>query len=366
MEAEIKHFYDFGPFRVDPKKRLLLRDGTPQPLTPKALDILLFLLRHGGQVIEKDELMRAVWPDTVVEENNLTRNISALRKALGEGPQDHCYVVTVPGCGYSFVASVSKVMRDEATEPILERRRAGLVTEEGESDPTVANATLPQGTPESYPNNLPSQLTSLIGRKVELAEIESLLRQTHLRLLTLTGPGGTGKTRLALEAAAGLLRHFANGVFFVAFSPVNDPDLVVSAIAQTLGITEASDKRLVGALKRYLRDKEVLLLLDNFEQLLTAAPLVTELLATCPQLKVLVTSRAILHLRGEYEFPVQPLRVPDSASSQSVEALLQYASIALFIQRARAVKPDFDITIGTAQIVANICTRLDGLPLAIE
>jgi predicted ATPase/DNA-binding winged helix-turn-helix (wHTH) protein len=365
-EGEIEHFYDFGPFRVDPKKRLLLRDGTPQPLTPKALDILLFLLHHDGQVIEKDELMRAVWPDTVVEENNLTRNISALRKALGEGPHDHSYVVTVPGCGYSFVASVRKVLRDEAKELKWEKRRALIVTEEEESDSTVVTPTLPQGTPESYPNNLPSQLTSLIGRKVELAEIESLLRQTHLRLLTLTGSGGTGKTRLALEAAAGLLQHFANGVFFVALAPVNDPDLVVSAIAQTLGITEASDKPLVGALKRYLRDKEVLLLLDNFEQLLRAAPLVTELLATCPQLKVLVTSRAVLHLQGEYEFPVQPLGVPDQASSQSVEALLEYASIALFTQRARAVKPDFEIKIETAQLVAEICTRLDGLPLAIE
>ncbi|HET6648095.1 MAG TPA: tetratricopeptide repeat protein [Pyrinomonadaceae bacterium] len=365
VEGEKEHFYDFGPFRVDPKKRLLLRDGTPQPLTPKALDILLVLLRHGGQVIEKDELMRAVWPDTVVEENNLTRNISALRKALGEGPQDHSYVVTVPGCGYSFVASVRKVMRDEGTELIWEKRRARVATEEEESDSTVVTATLAQKTTESYPNNLPSQLTSLIGRNEELAEIERLLRQTHLRLLTLTGSGGTGKTRLALEVAAGLLRHFAHGVFFVDLAPVSDPVLVVSAIAQTLGITEASEN-LVGALKRHLRDKEVLLLLDNFEQLLTAAPLVTELLATCHQLKVLVTSRALLHLHGEYEFPVQPLGVPDTASSQSVEALLEYASIVLFTQRARAVKPDLEIKIETAQIVAEICTRLDGLPLAIE
>lgn len=365
VEGEKEHFYDFGPFRVDPKKRLLLRDGTPQPLTPKALDILLVLLRHGGQVIEKDELMRAVWPDTVVEENNLTRNISALRKALGEGPQDHSYVVTVPGCGYSFVASVRKVMSDEGTELIWEKRRARVFTEEEEPDSTVVTATLAQKTTESYPNNLPSQLTSLIGRNEELAEIERLLRQTHLRLLTLTGSGGTGKTRLALEVAADLLRHFAHGVFFVDLAPVSDPDLVVSAIAQTLGITEASEN-LVGALKRHLRDKEVLLLLDNFEQLLTAAPLVTELLATCHQLKVLVTSRALLHLHGEYEFPVQPLGVPDTASSQSVEALLEYASIVLFTQRARAVKPDLEIKIETAQIVAEICTRLDGLPLAIE
>lgn len=367
MDGEMKHFYEFGPFRVDPTRRLLMRNGEPQPLTPKAFDILLVLLRDGGQVIEKDELMRAVWPNTAVEENNLTRNISALRKALGEGPHDHSYVVTVPGRGYSFVASLRKVMRDEATELGVERRiRGRIVTEEEESDSTVVTTTLPQETLESHPNNLPSQLTSLIGRKVELAEIESLMRQSHLRLLTLTGSGGTGKTRLALQVAADLLQDFADGVFFVALAPISDPDLGVSAIAQTLGVKEASDMPLVGGLKRYLRDKEMLLLLDNFEQILAAAPLVTELLAACHQLKVLVTSRAVLHLHGEYEFSVQPLALPDPASSQSAEALLQYASIALFIQRARAVKPDFEIKNGTAQIVADICTRLDGLPLAIE
>ncbi len=366
MDGEMKHFYEFGPFRVDPMRRLLMRNGEPQPLTPKAFDILLVLLLHDGQIIEKVELMRAVWPDTVVEENNLTRNISALRKALGEGPHDHSYVVTVPGRGYSFVASVREV-RDEATELLVEKRvRARIVTEEEETDSTVVTATLRQETLESHPNNLPSQLTSLIGRKVELAEIKSLMRQSHLRLLTLTGAGGSGKTRLSLQVAADLLQDFADGVFFVALAPIIEPDLVVSAVAQTLEVKEVSGTPLLERLKQHLRDKQMLLLLDNFEQIPAAAPLVTELLAACHQLKVLVTSRAVLHLHGEYEFPVQPLALPDPASSQSVEALLQYASIALFIQRASAVKPDFEIKNGTARIVADICTRLDGLPLAIE
>ena len=192
-----------------------------------------------------------------------------------------------------------------------------------------------------------------------------LLRQ-HVRLLTLTGPGGTGKTRLGLQVAADLLDDFPDGVFFVALASVSDPDLVASTIAQTLGVREADGQPLAERLKDYLREKQLLLLLDNFEQVLSAAPLVADLLAACPRLKVLVTSRAPLHLRGEQEFPVPPLALPDAKRPLTAEILSQYAAVALFIERALAVKPDFAVTNENAPAVAEICARLDGLPLAIE
>jgi predicted ATPase/Flp pilus assembly protein TadD len=348
---ELNHFYEFGPFRVDPTKRLLLRDGQPQSLTPKAFEILLVLLRHRDRVVEKDNLMRAVWPDTVVEENNLTRNISALRKALGEGPHEHSYLVTVPGRGYGFVAEVREI-RCESTRD-RNREHPAIEARAGDSGQT-------------HPNNIPSQLNCFIGRTAELDEIEHLLRHSDLRLLTLSGAGGTGKTRLALRAAADLLENFSDGVFFVGLAAIRQPDLVVSAIAQTLRVKEATGTPLIKALTDYLSHKQLLLVLDNFEHVLAAAPSVTELLVTCPRLKVMVTSRAALHLTGEHEFPVQPLSVPDAAHSFSVKELSQCDSIALFIERARAVKPDFEINDENAKVVANVCIRLDGLPLAIE
>ena len=213
-------------------------------------------------------------------------------------------------------------------------------------------------------HNLPAQVTTFIGRDYEIEEITRLLKTT--RLLTLTGPGGSGKTRLALQAAAGVLERFEDGVFFVNLAPIRDPQFVPSTIAQTLGIREVAGLQLIETIKIYLLEKHTLLLLDNFEQILDAAPLVGELLSTSPGLNILVTSCEALQIYGEREYPVPPLPVPDLDRIEPLDLLSQYESVQLFQQRAKAVKPEFEITSENAPIIAEICVRLDGLPLAIE
>ena len=215
-------------------------------------------------------------------------------------------------------------------------------------------------------HNLPAKLTPLIGREQEVAAACSLLRQSEVRLLTLTGAGGIGKTRLGLQIATDLLNDFADGVSFVAFAPVSDPDLVMPTITETFGLKETGDQTLSDLLKTYLQEKHLLLLLDNFEQVVSAAPKLTQLLTLCPQLKMLITSRAVLHVQGEHEFPVPPLAVPNLAHLTEDESVSHYAAVALFLQRARAIKPDFQLTQTNARVIAEICARLDGLPLAIE
>jgi predicted ATPase/class 3 adenylate cyclase len=214
--------------------------------------------------------------------------------------------------------------------------------------------------------NLPAQPTLLIGREQDVAAVCARLRRPEVRLLTLTGPGGTGKTRLGLQVAAELLDAFVDGVYFVDLAPIGDANLVASRIAQALGVQETAARPLVDSLKDYLREKRSLLLLDNFEQVLDAALLIPELLAAAPNLKILVTSREVLHLRGEKEFLVPPLELPDLQLNVAREALSQYAAVQLFIARALDVKSDFAVTKANAPAVAEICARLDGLPLAIE
>src|SRR3989440_1215090 len=215
-------------------------------------------------------------------------------------------------------------------------------------------------------HNLPAQLTPLIGREQEIQAACALLEQPEVRLVTLTGTGGVGKTRLSLQVATDLLNDFADGVCFVPLAPISDPDLVLPTIAQTLGIKEAGERPFKDLLQAHLRDKHLLLLLDNFEQVLAAAPELSDLLVGCPQLKILVTSRAVLHIRCEHEFPVPPLALPDLTHLPESEALTQYAAVALFLQSAQAAKPDFQLTGTNARAIAEICVRLDGLPLAIE
>src|SRR5215204_1538623 len=215
-------------------------------------------------------------------------------------------------------------------------------------------------------NNLPIQPTPLLGREREVAEIADLLRRSDVRLLTLTGTGGTGKTRLALQSAAELIDEFEDGVFFVPLAPVSDPHLVTSALAGALSVSESAGRVLEEDLSDYLSDKELLLVLDNFEQVVDAAPLVGELLSGCPNLKVLVTSRTSLRIYGEHEYAVRPLALPDLSHLPPIGTLREYEAIRLFTVRAHAANARFSLTDENAPAVAEICARLDGLPLAIE
>jgi predicted ATPase/DNA-binding CsgD family transcriptional regulator len=222
------------------------------------------------------------------------------------------------------------------------------------------------GSGQATQHNLPSQFTPLIGREQEVAAVGALLRQPEVRLLTLTGTGGVGKTRLGLQIATEIVKDFVDGVYFVSLAPISDPELVVPTIAQTFSLSEVGDQSFLERLTASLQAKRLLLLLDNFEQVIRAAPVLTELLEKCSTLKILVTSREILRVRGEQEFFVAPLALPDLSYLPEPEAISQYAAVALFLQRARFVRSDFQITLANATPIATICTHLDGLPLALE
>jgi predicted ATPase/class 3 adenylate cyclase len=224
----------------------------------------------------------------------------------------------------------------------------------------------PLRTLDAYRNNLPLQPTPLVGREKEVLEVCDLLRSDETRLLTLTGPGGIGKTRVALQAVADLLDDFSDGTFFVPLATLTEAELFLSAVAETLGMRETAEQPLDESLKDYLSERRLLLLLDNFEQVLGAAPAVTEMLAGALGLKVLATSRAPLGLYGEHEYAVPPLSVPDVRHLPDLKTLPQYEAVRLFIERAKSAKADFEVTDESAPAVAEICVRLDGLPLAIE
>ena len=215
-------------------------------------------------------------------------------------------------------------------------------------------------------SSLPAPLTPLVGREQEIAAVCALCSRPEVRLVTLTGTGGVGKTRLALEVAAAMNAAFADGICFVTLAALTDPELVLPTIAQSLGVREQGRRPLLDSLKDHLREQQLLLLLDNFEQVARAAPVVAELLAAAPRLHLLVTSRASLHLSGEHEFVVPPLALPDVHNLPPFERLTEYESTRLFTERARAVQSDFALTEENAAAVAAICHQLDGLPLAIE
>lgn len=330
MKSKTEQFFSFGEFELNGAKRLLLKQGEPVSLNAKAFDLLFVLVVNHGQIIHKDELLEKVWENQFVEENNLTVHISALRKIFGEKKNEHKFIVTIPGRGYSFVADVEE-----------ERKKGRARSEDQNSSP-------------------------LIGRTREISEIENLLRGDEFRLLTLTGAGGSGKTSLARTVADNLTEDFSDGVFFSELAAVGDAELVAAEIAKTLGVEESGVKSLSESLTDFLQERRVLLILDNFEQILSAAPLLQKLLNSTAFLKILVTSRRALCLRGEREIIVVPLALPPMENDLSAEKLNEYAAVELFTRQAKFVRQNFLLNDENAKAVTEICRRLDGLPLAIE
>ena len=226
--------------------------------------------------------------------------------------------------------------------------------------PTLASLSL-------LPNNLPIQPTVFVGRQFELKEVHERLTSKAVRLLTLLGPGGTGKTRLALQSGAELVDHFLDGTYFIDLAPFRKSNDVLTMIARTIGLTESTNGSMLEDLKDQLQEKEMLLLLDNFEQVTSAGLQMAELLRYCPHLKLLTTSREALHVRGEYLYPVPPLGLPKTNGHKpDLEELARSEAVQLFLERAKAVRPDFELTDENAGAIAELCLRLDGLPLAIE
>jgi len=272
--------------------------------------------------------------------------------------------VPVPTTDYSspsIAAPIARVQEPSLAESITTPVSTPMTRHEEEQRDSAQHIPKPEPLWK-----VPTTFTPLVGREQEVVAVCGLLSQSAVRLVTLVGTGGIGKTRLGIEVANEMRNSFADGVCFVGLASISDPDLVLPTIARELGIQERVAQSLVERVKAFLRNKHLLLLLDNFEQVATAAPLLVDLLAACPQLKVMVTSRALLRLLGEQVFPVSTLALPDLSGLPESEALMQYAAVALFVGRARAILPTFQVTAANARAVAEICAHLDGLPLALE
>ncbi len=328
----------FGPFRLLAEQRLLLEGDRPVRLGSRAFDILAALVERPGEVLGKEQLIARAWPQTVVEESNLKILVSALRRALGDGQGGNRYVITVPGRGYNFVAPV--------------RREETLRT---------ASAPPTRSTP---PHNLPFAVTRMIGREEAVAALVS--RLSRQRLLTVVGPGGIGKTTVALAVAERVTTNYEHGVWQVDLAPLGDPRLVPSAVATVLGLeilTEDPHAALVAA----LRDNRMLLLLDNCEHVIEAvAGLVAALLGGARGVSILATSREPLGLAGEYKYRLAPLGNPQPSSRLTAAEAAAFPAVQLFVERVTAIVEDFALTDANAPTVVQICRRLDGLPLAIE
>ncbi len=325
--------YSAGSLEVRPAERRVLLRGEPLALGTRAFDLLLALIEHRDRVVSKDELLALAWPGVVVEENNLTVQVSALRKVIGAEA-----IATVAGRGYRFALPISE-------------------TENTQSSGSMA--------PASVPNNLPAERSSFIGREPQIAAVRQLLH-AH-RHVTLTGIGGAGKTRLALRAAALELQRFTDGVYFVDLGPVSDARFVVPAVASACDVTAGdspigSSRTLTHRLVAALAPRKALLVVDNCEHLLDASTeLIDTLLNHCTRLAVLATSREALALEGEQLLSVPPLSLPVGELGEQVSDAMR-----LFAERARAANADFVLDASTREPVAEICRRLDGIPLAIE
>jgi len=344
--------------------------GIPLRLKPVAMELLLLLMERRGELVTREQIVERIWGKGVFvdTDNSINGAISKIRQVLRDDAEEPRFVQTVSGKGYRFVAPVTEVSpappnATEISAPFRQKLWTTLVP----AFDRVSGKKV--GEVETRATNLPVQRTRFVGREKEVAAAKELLLRQDVRLVTVTGPGGIGKTRLAVQVASDVVEHFPGGTHFIPLASLKDSGLIAPVIVQTLGIREAGTRSSLEILKENLQESSrtpMLLLLDNFEQLIQAAPIVSELLATSPNLKILVTSRAALHVYGEHEFPVPPLALPDPRSVSRPEILSQYPAVALFVQRAAAAKPKFELNRENASAVSEICIRLDGLPLAIE
>jgi len=333
---------DFGRFSVLPHRRELLAEGRLMELGGRAFDVLMVLIESSGAVVSKDALMSRVWSDRVVEENSLQAQISALRRAFGS---DRDLIRTIAGRGYQFTGEIRTV----AATP---------------DAPATTGLSQPTPRPSSPATNLSEPVSELIGRDIERGEILDLIA-AH-RLVTLTGAGGIGKTRLGFAAARHLLPGFADGVWVIELAPLSDPELVPVTVATTLGLDLSAGAVSAQSVANALRARQLMLVLDSCEHVVDAAARMAEaLLRANPGIRVIATSREPLRAEGEHVYPVPPLAVPTEGSLDR-EDPLRYGAVRLFVERVGAAAPHFSPDVRVAAVMAEICRRLDGIPLAIE
>ena len=337
MTLALEQAVHFGPYRIYPGQRLVLESDRPLRLGRRAMDILLILLEHAGKVVSKQQLIAEVWPDSVVEEINLRVHMAALRKALGDGQAGQRYIVTVAQRGYSFVAPWSLA-------PIEHRPQNDLV--------------------ESSGHNLPLRRARLIGRQVL---VDRLVAQLPLqRFITLVGPGGIGKTSVALRVAEQLIGHYRDGIRLLDLTPINDPSLITGHLATLLGLS-LHDSEPLSTLATFLRERHMLLVIDNCEHLIDRVALLCEsLLGGAPQVHILATSRESLRAEGEFVQRLEPLDCPPPFAVPDRSQALGFSALQLFIERAMANQDSFELSEAELPLVIEICQRLDGIPLALE
>ena len=328
----------FGPFTVTPHERLVTRDGVVLPLGAKAFDTLIALMSRPNEVVGKWDLMALVWPGLTVEESNLRFHVAALRKALGDGKDGARYITTLSGRGYCFVAPISQAQ--------------------------IAGEYRPASRAEIAPVKLPNRLQRMVGRADAIAAVSDRLIAS--RFVTITGPGGVGKTAVAVSIAHDLLDTFSDAAHFIDLAALSDPDLVITSILLMLGLPAQADDPLP-ALLAHLRDKRMLLILDNCEHVIAAAaPLAAEIFHAAPHVHILATSREALRVEGEQVYRLAPLAVPPDNPGLTAAAAQTYPALQLFLERASASGAEIALDDRNAAIVAGICRRLDGMALAIE
>jgi predicted ATPase/DNA-binding winged helix-turn-helix (wHTH) protein len=348
--------YLTGDLVLDLDRGCLLREGREVTLRKQTFQVLVFLVERHGHLVGKEDLARAVWPDTFVSDDSLNRCITEIRKALLD--TRHQLVKTVPRRGYIFDASVESRGFGSPNTPAADGRLKGPSLGD---EPATHDALLP--FPKRKAENLPKPLTNFIGRERELADVAAVLEE-H-RLLTLIGAGGCGKTRLALEAAGRLRARFKDGVWWTDLAPLTDQRLVAEAVAESMGMRPDGTKPILQRLSEFLSARSVLLVVDNCEHLrIACADLAAEVLPSCAAVRIIATSREPLGIEGEYAYPVLglTLAMPNADPAE----ILAAEAVRLYVSRAGAVHPRLVLTTATVRTVSDVCTRLDGVPLAIE